>query len=233
MARPPSQHAARHRDPRRNRHVGDREPDRLQRLGRRAGGRWHGSLDSRERDSRQRCARHQPGHERGDTPTTPATPTPVPTTCRTSRCSAPVAGGVQGTLNSSANATFTIQFFGNAACDASGNGEGETLARRSVGDDRRQRQRDDSVLRGAGRSGRHRDGDVGSGDTSEFSACVTVPLGPATFTVTNTNDSGAGSLRQAILDANARANTADTIAFNIAGAAPFTIAACSGAAGDQ
>jgi len=27
--------------------------------------------------------------------------------------------------------------------------------------------------------------------------------GAATFTVTNTNDSGAGSLRQAILDANA------------------------------
>ena len=38
----------------------------------------------------------------------------------------------------------------------------------------------------------------------------------ATFTVTNTNDSGPGSLRQAILDAN---NTmgADTIAFNVSG----------------
>ena len=36
-----------------------------------------------------------------------------------------------------------------------------------------------------------------------------------TFTVTNTNNSGAGSLRQAILDANALAGT-DTITFNIA-----------------
>src|SRR5207244_573235 len=36
----------------------------------------------------------------------------------------------------------------------------------------------------------------------------------ASFTVTNTNDSGAGSLRQAILDANASAG-ADTISFNI------------------
>ena len=36
----------------------------------------------------------------------------------------------------------------------------------------------------------------------------------ATFTVTNTNDSGAGSLRQAILDANSLAGT-DTIAFSI------------------
>ncbi|HBJ33285.1 MAG TPA: hypothetical protein DDZ51_00695, partial [Planctomycetaceae bacterium] len=44
----------------------------------------------------------------------------------------------------------------------------------------------------------------------------------ATFTVTNTNDSGAGSLRQAIIDANALAG-ADTINFNIAGAGVHTI----------
>jgi hypothetical protein len=44
----------------------------------------------------------------------------------------------------------------------------------------------------------------------------------ATFTVTNTNDSGLGSLRQAILDANANSGT-DTIAFNLPGAAPHTI----------
>jgi IPT/TIG domain/S-layer homology domain len=39
----------------------------------------------------------------------------------------------------------------------------------------------------------------------------------ATFTVTNTNDAGAGSLRQAIIDANGLAG-ADTIAFNVSGA---------------
>jgi IPT/TIG domain/S-layer homology domain len=43
------------------------------------------------------------------------------------------------------------------------------------------------------------------------------PVGAATFTVTNTNDSGAGSLRQAILDANANPGL-DTIAFNVSGA---------------
>jgi hypothetical protein len=43
-----------------------------------------------------------------------------------------------------------------------------------------------------------------------------------TFTVINTNDSGAGSLRQAILDANA-ATGADTIAFNIPGSGVKTI----------
>ena len=47
------------------------------------------------------------------------------------------------------------------------------------------------------------------------------------FTVTNTNDSGAGSLRQAILDANTAAGT-DTIDFNIAGNGPHTISPLSG-----
>jgi parallel beta-helix repeat protein len=46
--------------------------------------------------------------------------------------------------------------------------------------------------------------------------------GASTFTVTNTNDSGGGSLRQAILDANANAGP-DTIAFNIPGTGPFQI----------
>lgn len=44
----------------------------------------------------------------------------------------------------------------------------------------------------------------------------------ATFTVTTTADSGAGSLREAIVNANATLGL-DTITFNIAGSAPFTI----------
>ncbi len=44
----------------------------------------------------------------------------------------------------------------------------------------------------------------------------------ATFTVTNANDSGGGSLRQAILDANANAGP-DTIDFDIPGTGPFQI----------
>jgi hypothetical protein len=47
-------------------------------------------------------------------------------------------------------------------------------------------------------------------------------LRATTYTVTNTADSGAGSLRQAILDANAKVGT-DTIAFNIAGGGVHTI----------
>ena len=45
----------------------------------------------------------------------------------------------------------------------------------------------------------------------------------ATYTVTNTNDSGAGSLRQAILNSNATATVDDTIVFNIAGTGTHTI----------
>ena len=47
-----------------------------------------------------------------------------------------------------------------------------------------------------------------------------------TFTVTNTNDSGAGSLRQAIIDANASAG-ADLIDFNISGTGSHTISLAS------
>ncbi len=47
-----------------------------------------------------------------------------------------------------------------------------------------------------------------------------------TYMVTNTNDAGAGSLRQAILDANANAGR-DTIAFNVAGGGIRSIALAS------
>jgi len=59
-----------------------------------------------------------------------------------------------------------------------------------------------------------------SGESATLSHADTTAL--TVLTVTNTNDSGAGSLRQAILDANATPG-ADTIAFNIPGAGPHTI----------
>jgi hypothetical protein len=52
------------------------------------------------------------------------------------------------------------------------------------------------------------------------------PALAATFSVTNTGDSGAGSLRQAIVDANTAAGS-DAISFSIAGAPPFVIAPLS------
>ncbi|HNB51831.1 MAG TPA: hypothetical protein PK530_07805, partial [Anaerolineales bacterium] len=48
------------------------------------------------------------------------------------------------------------------------------------------------------------------------------PASAANFTVINTNDSGAGSLRQAILNANSNPGP-DTIDFNIPGGGVHTI----------
>lgn len=60
---------------------------------------------------------------------------------------------------------------------------------------------------------------------SVFSIFFVARANAATFTVTNTNDSGAGSLREAINDANSNSNpaTMDVIEFNIAGAGVKTI----------
>ncbi|MBN2415726.1 VCBS repeat-containing protein, partial [bacterium] len=55
-----------------------------------------------------------------------------------------------------------------------------------------------------------------------FFLCISSSTTWSQIMVTNTSDSGAGSLRQAILDANANIGT-DFIQFNIAGSAPFTI----------
>ena len=59
------------------------------------------------------------------------------------------------------------------------------------------------------------------GNSSEFSAAVPI-TSSCTFEVTNTNDTGAGSLRQMLLDANAFSQLA-RIEFNIAGAGPHVI----------
>ena len=52
-------------------------------------------------------------------------------------------------------------------------------------------------------------------------------IAPATFTVLNNNDAGTGSLRQAILDANAMAGT-DVIVFNATFKTAQTITLTSG-----
>ena len=52
---------------------------------------------------------------------------------------------------------------------------------------------------------------------------LALPLSATTFTVTSTNDGGPGTLRQAILDANALGAGPHTIAFNIAPGGPQLI----------
>src|SRR5205085_2603367 len=64
--------------------------------------------------------------------------------------------------------------------------------------------------------------------TSATSATFTVDAPPSSYTVTTTNDSGTGSLREALTLANSGGCTpACTIGFNIAGANPQTIALAS------
>ncbi len=71
------------------------------------------------------------------------------------------------------------------------------------------------------------DATLAYGEVEDYSVTVLSSGGPQTFTVVNTNDSGIGSLRQAILDANANAGFADTIEFNIPGSGTQIIALSS------
>ena len=147
--------------------------------------------------------------------------------------SATVAGStltVLGTLNSTANTAFRLEFFSNAACDPTGNGDGDTfLGSLPVTTDGAGNVSFTASLPAvsAGQAITSTATDPAN-NTSEFSTCRTVPGQPQTFTVTNTNDSGAGSFRQAILDANAGVTSVDTIRFNIPGTGLHTIAALSG-----
>src|SRR5205823_1425627 len=57
-----------------------------------------------------------------------------------------------------------------------------------------------------------------SGNTSEFSACAAIAPPPALVAVKNTNDSGPGSLRQAVADVA----PGGTVTFDVAGTITLT-----------
>ena len=86
-----------------------------------------------------------------------------------------MTGGVQGTLNSTPNTPFTVHYFSNAVCDASGHGEGQTY----LGETTFSTDADgNATLAGFSAAA----GTIvtatatsAANDTSEFSACVTVP----------------------------------------------------------
>jgi len=142
---------------------------------------------------------------------------------------AAVEGGdflwLSASLNSTPNSTFTLEFFATPPGNPPSYGEGQKfLGYTQITTD------------GAGNASFSAtigtpvsDGwsitatatDVG-GNTSEFSPYLTILTDPLPLEVTNTLDAGPGSLRQAILDANARAGK-DTIRFNIGGIGPHTI----------
>jgi hypothetical protein len=136
---------------------------------------------------------------------------------------------ITGNLNSTPNTQFALDFFATTLFDPSGAGEGEFyLGATSVTTDGGGNA-SFSVTLPVGLTGRYVSATATDpyGNTSEFSPVVTAfsTLPPQTFTVINTNDSGPGSLRQAILNANAAVTTgADQIHFAIPGAGPHLIA---------
>lgn len=127
-----------------------------------------------------------------------------------------------GTLNSLASQNFRLEFYASATCDGTGNGEGQSFMGAITG-----------TTNASGNLSFSMSGltvppnqpyvtalaiNTTNGDTSEFSPCYNFT--PQMYTVLNTNDSGAGSLRQAIIDANLQPGR-DTISFNIpAGSCP-------------
>ena len=141
-----------------------------------------------------------------------------------------VAGAttISGTLNSVASTVFHLEFFANIACDGSDFGEGATF----LGSTDVTTDTNGDVGFAAGISPALVDGEFitatatdPGGNTSEFCECLEVGFDP--FLVTNGGDSGPGSLRQAILNANATPGVVETITFAFPGAGPHTISLLS------
>lgn len=135
---------------------------------------------------------------------------------------------VQGTLASRASTTYQIDFFSSLVGDPSGFGEGQKwLGTTNVTTDGLGSAAINAMLTNVvlGRFITATATDP-NGNTSEFSPWLRASstIAPLTFTVTNVNDSGPGSLRQALLDNNAAvSSTTNTVAFAIPGTGPHVI----------
>jgi hypothetical protein len=107
--------------------------------------------------------------------------------------SANVSGGsttIVGTLNSTASTSFTIDFYSNPACDASGNGEGKTyLGSATVNTDGSCNANINTILpvtMAAGQAVTATATDP-NGNTSEFSSCATSTTVPPTVQYSASN----------------------------------------------
>ncbi len=138
----------------------------------------------------------------------------------TAATNSPSGTVVWGTLNSRANTTFAIDFYSVIHSDPLGNGEGETyLGATNLTTDASGNGSFVINFPVVALAGRYITATATDnfGNTSEFAtnviAVTTMP--GQTFIVVNTNNSGPGSLRQAILDVNAVATAGDRIEFAI------------------
>ncbi len=109
--------------------------------------------------------------------------------------SATSAGSVVGTLNSVASGTYRLEFFANAACDASGYGEGKTfIGFQSVTTDGSGNANFNATFAAlpVGQPVVSATATDSGGSTSEFSQCMTASL-PVTLNVVK-NGSGSGTV---------------------------------------
>ena len=135
---------------------------------------------------------------------------------------------VAASINSTPNTVFMIQLFVNDAADPSGYGEGQSYRRTTLGGDAFVTTDDQGnasftavypFVLAAGQTIALTATDE-FGSTSEFSRVF------SGFVVTNSNDTGSGSLRQVITNANATPGV-QTITFNIPGTGVQTITPAS------
>ena len=136
------------------------------------------------------------------------------------------AGDVEiiGSLNSTPNTSFTIQFFANAAANPSGYGDGHTyLGETTVTTNGAGGVNFDETFAAppAGQAVITATATDPNGNTSEFSEAFTATV-ISPLVVTNTGDSGAGSLRAAIQYADTQTGL-QSITFQIPGTGVQTI----------
>jgi uncharacterized repeat protein (TIGR01451 family) len=131
---------------------------------------------------------------------------------------------ISGTLHSTPSSQFLIDLYANDVCDPSGHGEGQTWIGSLTRTTDSNGDNSFTTVLGTSRPGAVITATAtdSQGNTSEFSPCIQ-SVGNQTFLVTNTLNSGSGSLRQAILNANANPPM-DAIHFDIPGAGPHVIA---------
>jgi hypothetical protein len=127
---------------------------------------------------------------------------------------------IVGTLNSRSNTTYQIDFYSNILPNPLGSGEGQTyLGATTINTDGAGNGSFSVSFPVIALAGRYISATATDnfGNTSEFSTNTLAVLTQTgtTFTVVNTNDSGPGSLRQAILDVNAASTLGDQIHFAI------------------
>lgn len=127
---------------------------------------------------------------------------------------------IVGTLNSRPSTTYLIDFYSNILPNPLGSGEGQTyLGATTINTDGVGNGSFSVSFPGAALAGRYISATATDnfGNTSEFATNTLTVLTQTgnTFTVVNTNDSGPGSLRQAILNVNAVSTLGDQIQFAI------------------